>query len=63
MLLQRTRILWQFSNISHLHQAANFNVIIDMSSTERKFIPENKCDYVFIEVSLTASITTLTRVG
>lgn len=63
MLLQRTCILRQVSNISHLHQAANFDVIIDMSRTERKFIPQNKCDYVFIEVSLTASITTLTRVG
>lgn len=63
MSLQRTCILRQFSNSSHLHQTANFDVIIDMSRTERKFIPQNKCDYVFIEVSLTASITTLTRVG
>lgn len=63
MSLQRTSILRHFSNSSHLHQTANFDVIIDMSRTESKFIPQNKCDYVFIEVSLTASVTTLTRVG
>lgn len=63
MWLQRTCILRRCSNISHLRQTANFDVIIDTSRTERKFIPQNKCDYVFIEVSLTASITTLTRAG